>query len=286
MKMSDPLESVQQPDAMRTKNALLITVLTLVLLSCAWIALYRLDRGPLDHLGIGFCLGSLFGHSTLASGWMALGSSGWLRLALALAWLLAFPLAFFINSILYGNRDSGTVILFSTCMIFLLVSLAAWPMRFWFGLRIRKLSCDQSSHRKTLAARQFGIRDLMIVTTSVAVIIGSGRLMLPYLRKWLVFDELAIFAFLVVAACVICIPLCFSILSMRKPVLPTLFTLAFAALATYFEMPLLNQVGLPRGGPDWLHLTLINAFSLLPVAIVSVALRYAGYQLSTTKQRT
>ena len=96
--------------------------------------------------------------------------------------------------------------------------------------------------------------------------------------------ETAIFAFLVVAACIICIPIVFSILAMRKPALPTLVLLVLAAFATYIELPLLTKLGVGRG-PDWLHLTLINAFSLLPVLFVSIALRLAGYQLSAATER-
>ena len=90
---------------MRSKLILPITVPVLVLLTCTWIALYWLQPGPREHLGIGFFLGSLFGHCTLASGWIVLGPSGWRRLPLALVRLLAFPFAFFINLSLYGSNS-------------------------------------------------------------------------------------------------------------------------------------------------------------------------------------
>jgi hypothetical protein len=155
-------------------------------------------------------------------------------------------------------------------------------MRLWFGLRICKPVCKQDDSSVSFVSRQFGIQQLMIVTTVVAVIIGGGRLLLPYLLKWFTAsNEATIFAFLVVAACIICIPLVFSILAMRKPTIPTLVLLAPAAFATYSELPLLASLGIAGGGPDWIHLTLINAFSLLPVVLVSIALRRAGYQLTS-----
>lgn len=265
---------------MRSKFTLPITVLALVLLTSAWIVVYPIE-GPNTHLGIGFFLGSLFGHSMLISGWIALGPGGWYRVPLALVWLLAFPCAFFFNTILYGFNSGSGILWVSASMIILLVQMLAWPMRFWLGLQICKPAYEQGGDSESFVSRQFGIQHLMIVTTVVAVIIGSGRLLLPYLSHWLVSThEAAIFAFLIIAACIICIPLVFSALAMRKPVIPTLVLLAFTAFATYSELPLLASLGMASGGPDWLHLTLINAFSLLPVVIVSVALRIGGYQLS------
>jgi hypothetical protein len=58
---------------MRTKRAFPMSVLALVLLTFAWIALFRLQPGPQDHLAIGFLFDSLYGHSTLASGWIVFG---------------------------------------------------------------------------------------------------------------------------------------------------------------------------------------------------------------------
>ena len=260
-------------------------MLVLVLLTCTWIAFYPLV-GPREHLGISFLLGSLYGHSTLASGWIALGPGGWPRLPLALVWLLPFPVAFFINNILYLSYSNSEIIWISAGLIVLLVQVLVWPMRLWFGLRICKPDCKQDDSSESFVSNQFGIQQLMIVTTVVAVIIGGGRLLLPYLLKWLTRNEAAIFAFLVVAACIICIPLVFSILAMRKPAVPTLVLLALAAFATYSELPLLTSFGIAGGGPDWIHLTLINAFSLLPVVLVSSVLRRAGYQLSAARQRT
>lgn len=231
----------------------------------------------MEHLGIGFCLGSLFGHSTLSSAWIALGPGRWPRLPFAIAWQLAFPLAFHFNTMLHRGPESA-VILFCTFMILLLVQVLAWPMRYWLGLRVCRPICDPEGNESEFS-RQFGIRDLMIVTTAVALVIGIARALMPFILKT-ASHEIPIFAFLIVAACIICIPLCFSILAMRKPVLPTLFVLAFVTLATAFEIPLLDQMGLATRGPDWLHITLMNAFSLLPVAIVSVGLRYSGFRLS------
>ncbi len=270
---------------MRSKFTLPITVLALVMFTFAGIAFYPL-RGRQEHLGIGLLLGSLYGHSTLVSGWIVFGPGGWPRLPLAVVWLAAFPCVFFINTILYGGNPGVEVVWLSAGVIILLVQGLAWPIRFWLGLRICKPMRDHDNSDESLIARQFGIQHLMIVTTVVAVIIGSGRLLLPYLSRWLVSShEEAIFAFLIIAACIICIPLVFAILGMRKPVLATLVLLAFTAFATYSELPLLASLGMTTGGPDWLHLTLINAFSLLPVLIVCVALRLADYHLLATRKR-
>ena len=211
---------------MRSNFTLPITVLALVMLTCAWIAVYPL-QGTTEHLGISFFLGSLFGHSLLTSGWIALGPGGWYRVPLALVWCLAFPCDYVINTTLYQFHPASSIAWISASMTILVVQTLAWPMRFCLGLQIGKPVFEQDGHSESIASRQFGIQHLIIVTTVVAMIIGGGRLLLPYLSKWLV-----------------------------------------------------------TGGPDWLHLTLINAFSLLPVLIVSIALRLADYQLSATRERT
>lgn len=269
---------------MRSQLILPITVTLLVIITCTWIALYDFETGdPSEHLGVCFLLGSLFGHSTLASGWVVLGPGGRRRIAPAAVWLLACPGAIATNLILYSSFTDSGIIWMSAAMLVLLVQLLAWPMRFWLGLRIGQPICDRERSYELLISRQFGIQHLMIVTTVVAFLIGAGRLMLPYLVKWLAAEEKAIFAFLIVAACILCIPLAFSILAMRKPVAPALVLLILIAFATYSEMPLLASLGMSRGGPDWIHISLINTFSILPVIIVCSALRLAGYQLLSMK---
>jgi hypothetical protein len=257
-----------------------ISVQLLLITTCIWIVLYRLQPGPREHLGIGFLLGSLYGHSTLASGWIVFGPGGWRRLPLAFVWLLAIPCAFALNMLFYSNTPRTGFIWVSGGIVMAFVQMLSWPLRHWWRLRIcRPIQATEAS-AGTARSGQFGIRELMILTTIVAIFIAAGRLILPFVLRRIGSGEFAIFAFLVVAAVVICIPITFSILAMRRPVAPTLILLLFVAVVTYFELPLLSSFGLQRRGPDQLHLILINFFSLLPIVLVCILLRIAGYQLS------
>ena len=236
-----------------------VTILVLLFVTCAWIVLYSVQPGPREHLGIGFLLGSLYGHSTLPSGWVAFGPGGWVRLPLAFVWLLAVPCAFSVNSLIYPNNPGTGFMWVSAVVIMALVQMLSWPLRYWWRLRICRPIQAAESTAEVVLSHQFGIRELMILTTIVAVFIGGGRLILPYLLKRLGSGEFAIFAFLVVASIVICIPTTFSILAMRKPIVPTLAMFICVVVLTYIELPLLSSLGLPRGGgPDQLHLILIN----------------------------
>lgn len=267
---------------MRSK-LLPIGVVLLLFVTCAWIALYSIHSGPRNHLGIGFLLGALYGHSTLSSGWMVLGPGKWPRFPLALVWLIAIPSAFIFNTLIYANNPGAGFMWLSAGFIFVLVQILAWPLRYWWRLRICRTAQVTQANAETVLSHQFGIRELMISTTVVAIFIAGGRLLLPLLLKRLGSGEFAIFAFLVVASVVISIPTIFAILAMRKPVVPTLILFVFVTIATYVELPLLSSLGLQRGGPDRLHLILINVFSLLPIVIVCIMLRVAGYQLSTSR---
>ena len=270
----------QRTTTMWSRFLVPVSVQLLLIATCIWIILYNIQPGPRDHLGIGFMLGSLFGHSTLASGWVVFGPGGWLRLPLAFVWLLAIPCACSLHTIIFPNSPDSGIIWLSGFFVMAIVQVLAWPLRYWRRLRICRPVQANDVTEERVPSHQFGIRELMILTTIVAVFIAGGRLILPHLLRRLGSGEAAIFAFLIVASIIICIPVTFSILAMRRPVIPTLMLLVFVAVVTYIELPLLSSLGLPRGGPDRLHLILINVFSILPVVIVCVILRLAGYQLS------
>ncbi|MDX1925936.1 MAG: hypothetical protein SFV81_05435 [Pirellulaceae bacterium] len=260
-----------------------IGVVLLLFFTCACIALYWLLREPRDH--IGFLFGALYGHSTLSSGWMVFGPGKWPRYPLAFVWLIAIPSAFILNSLFSANLPASGFLWLSAGFIFVLVQVLAWPMRYWWRLRICRTAQATQANGETVLSHQFGIRELMILTTVVAIFLAGGPLLLPLLRAFLGSGEFAVFAFLVVASVVICIPTIFSILAMRKPIVPTLILFVFVTIATYIELPLLSSLGFPRGGPDRLHLILINVFSLLPIVIVCSMLRVAGYQLSSNRNQ-
>lgn len=202
-----------------------------------------------------------------------------MRWPLSIALCFSVPIAWYIRTAVYSFHGRMGEVWLSACLTVLLVQVIAWPFRIWLGLRIRKSSTP--NERVSRLSSQFGIQHLMLVTTVVAVIVGGGRLAFPYVQSYLTTTrELIIFAFLIVVACVLCIPLAFSILALRRTFFPTLCVIAFAAVATFVEVPLAMKITGATGGPDWLHLSLINLFTLIPVFAASLALRLLNYRLA------
>ncbi len=257
------------------KFILSLTVGTVVLLTCLGIAYFR-DSGLYKHLAIGLLLGSTYGHHVLLSGWMVFGPGGRLRVPLALVWLAAIPGTCMLCDWSKGARILAFEILTGICVV-VLVQLVAWPLRFWWGLHIGNPELDRSRSSVFHSHRRFGINQIMLVTTLVAIFIGIGRWIFPHMIREIGTGEFSIFVVLVFASCTLSFPLFLAIVGARKPLLPTVLLLAFTVLATYYELHLFSRLG-AVGGPDRLHLALINSFTLLPICIVGVALRLTGYR--------
>ncbi len=269
---------------MRINRVFLWSFVAFVFLTWAAIALYPNLRPP-DHLGVGLLLGSLFGHSLLASAWVVLGPGGWVRWPLAVLWCFTIPVAWLINSSLYSLQSDMGIVWVSGFSVVMFVQVVLWPLR--LGLRVR--ICDSKAALDFEPAvkfgSQFGIQHLMLVTAVVAAIIAVGRLSLPYVQQWISnTHEAPIFAFLIVVTCVLCLPLAFSILAMPKPLLPTVAVIVLTILATFCELPLIKTIGIAGRGPDWLHFVLINFFTISPVLMATLALRSSGYQLERSRR--
>ncbi len=264
---------------MRFPNLATSAFAIFIVLTWLVIALYPITA-PRDHFGIGLLLGSLFGHFILASAWTVLGPGGWQRLPIAILWCCTSSLAWYLQTNIYQTYDPFFIILASAFAVALVVQAMLWPLRFWIGFRIVKPQDLRGKDSDLPVAKQFGIQHLMIVTTVVAVIVGGGRLLLPFVQySLLVTGEVPVFVFLIVVACVLWVPLVFSVLAMRSALWPTIGVLVFEALTTYFEVSLLRQLGLARMGPDGIHMALINFFTILPILFATIALRMNGYRL-------
>lgn len=254
------------------------------LVALGWLLLAFLDPDPPgrlgEYVGIGFFLGTMFGQTTTASAWTAFGPAPivW-RLPLSFLWVVMLALALGINVGMNGGPDEAFVVI-GLCLIgqWFLVQLPLWGLAMGYGLRLR--------HRDDLGAasdpreRQFGIRQLLIITTIVAVAFGIGRLIVP--RLGFTSDgEAPIFIFLAVAAIVITLPMLLASLLPRLALPATLVTLVLIALATAWELPMLRSTGVGRrGGPDAMHFVWINAFTTLWLLALVLVVRLNGYALA------
>ena len=130
--------------------------------------------------------------------------------------------------------------------------------------------------------RQFGIRQLIIVTTIVAVVFGAGRLAVPQMAEHLELTkgEGPIFVFLGVAAVILALPLILAAL-MRQFALPSvLIVLILLAIGTASEVPLLRLVGGGGPGPKVQDFVAINFFTASVLLTVLSMVRLNGYSLT------
>ena len=259
---------------------------TALLIFPSWLSLALLDPDPgsgvVETVALGYFLGSLFGHTTVAAAWTAFGPGRlvW-RLPLSLIWVASLVAALAINIGLNGGpRDTFAAI--GVCLFgqWVLLQFPLWGLALGYGLRLRHFEdADRGlNHRE----HQFGIRQLLIVTTIVAVIFGIGRVAVGQLGENLNLGrgEAPIFIFLAVAAIVFTLPLLLAALMRQLAVPGVLLTLVLIGLATASELPLLRAM-LSGPGPKAGHFIAINAFTAAITLAVAVIVRLNGYSLAT-----
>lgn len=237
----------------------------------------------MEYVSIGLFLGTLFGQTTLASAWMALGPAPlvW-RLPLSLIWVAMLTTALALNVGLHGGGPPTIAAVVGCCLLgqWFLVQLPLWGLAMRYGLRLRHV--DDIHRTADRSERQFGIRQLLIVTTIVGVIFGIGRLVVTHSGMRFTPDAgpgTAIVLFLAVAAIVITLPLLLAALLPRLSIPAVLLTLVLIGATTALELPLLQRVGSGGGGPNALHFAGINVFTALWILAVVATIRLNGYGL-------
>jgi hypothetical protein len=246
------------------------------------ILVWPLGPGWLEHVLVGYLIGTIFGQATVASAWTALGPLPLAqRLPLSLGWNAALVIAFSINPA--ANGPGGKLALFlivaaSIAAQWLIIQIPLWGLAIAYGLRLR----HEEDPPEAQTRRQFGIRQLMIVTAIVAVLLGVGRAVflasLPYLRE-AAFDGAAVFGVLMVAGIIMTLPLLLAaLLPGHNAWAASAVVLALIAAGTWYELPLLQLVPTgPGGGPNEWHLAFINAFQAAWVLGIAGVMRWLGY---------
>jgi hypothetical protein len=258
------------------------------LLGFSWLLLAVFNpeyfRGKAEYPAIGYILGTLFGQAALASAWTALGPL-WLpiRLPLSLAWIGLLWLAAMIN-LSHGPGGLGMAVLLGACLIgqWLLVQLPFWGLALFYGLRLSHPA--DATPPATRRQRQFGIRQLLVLTAVVAILLGAGRALVLALAQRVGSDvsrESPVFIFLAAVAIGMTIPLLLAALLPRWSLIAVPAMLVLVAGATVRELQLLTLVQGPGGGPNQWHLTWINFFTVGWVLFVVLVLRLGGYRLAS-----
>ncbi len=229
---------------------------------------------PGNQFLVGLLLGSTFAYAILASSWTVFGpGTTKQRLPMAAVLLIVFPIVF----LFFGEGSIFFLIVLSVFLIAAMVQLLVWILWLGLGVRMYKSNVATIGSVGTGMLKQYGIRHLMIVTTVVALLLTVGRLILPFARRFSMGGDLPIFVFLAFSACIVCVPVLFSVLSLRRCVFPTILVLGLFVLATVSEMSLFTTLRLR--GPDFYHFVWINFFTMLPVLGVAIGLRLAEYRL-------
>ena len=266
----------------------LVVVGAMLWLSWVVLALFDPDGPrPAEYLGIGYLFGTLFGQTTLAAAWAALGPLPWfVRLPLALLWIMILWTCVLFNIGLHGGPDAEFYLVLAGCLLgqWIVVQLPLWGLALSQGLHVQHRSdAGLSAFPDELPRQlQFGIRQLFVLTAIVAVVLGALRALVLLIIARIGdkgMGEAAIFIFLAVAAVVMTLPLVMAALLPRLAVLATLAVLVLIGVATYWELPLLGL--LPKtAGPDMWHFIFINTITSAWIVVIISALRVGGYCLT------
>jgi hypothetical protein len=269
----DPPEIPVKPSAEVSNSARLVLPAVLIVCGALLLLIVSPDGPGEDYLSIGYLLGTMFGHATLAAGWTAFGPGRFLwRMPLSLVWLG-------LNAFFVSMHGPG-ILLFLACTLgpWLLLQVPLGTLVLLYGLRLQSSAFDNAPARPL----QFGIRQFMIFTAIVSVVLAIGRIGVIYLPQLTGAgaDEF-IFAFLAIAALVMTLPLILAALLPRYALPSVLVVLGLIGGGTLAELPLLNALGARGGGPDLYHFIWINVFTVVWILGIAGLLRWAGYRLGS-----
>jgi hypothetical protein len=256
-------------------------------LAVSWLTISLLDPDPgrsiAETMGIGYFFGTMFSHTTLAAAWNAFGPLPlvW-RLPLSLVWIAMLALAIGINIGVNGGPQPGQAMLLIGGCLFLqwvLLQFPFWGLALRYGLRLRHIDDAGADPRE----HQFRIRQLLIVTTIVAVVFGIGRAVIAATGERInLRGEAPIFIFLALAAIILTLPLLLAALMRSYWAPAVIVALVLIGLATAWEVPLLRMVH-SGGGPNVEDFVSINAFTAGVMLLLLTIVRLNGYSLATAK---
>jgi hypothetical protein len=248
------------------------------LLVLSWLSIAFLDPDPPVRgvIALGYFLGSLFAHATLAAAWAALGPGrfAW-RFPLSMAWAISLPLAVGINVGLNGGPGDAVVVVGGSLLgQWLALQAPLWALALGFGWQLRH-SGDVEEVANGSQIR-FGIRHLLLVMLIVGVVLGIGRIVVSNVRLSGTRETL-IFMFLAVAAIVMTLPLLLSALMRRMAALGVVLAILFVVVVSAFELPLLSLLG--GAGPGKRDFLAINTAMAAVILVSASVVRLNGYCL-------
>lgn len=265
------------------RSRLALWGLLLIALGCLLIIFVRPGRPVTEYVAIGVLFGTLFGQTTLAAAWTAWGPWALVyRAPLSLVWVGLLTLSLAVQASLNYGPPAEAILFFGGCLLgqWLALQGPLWGLAILCGLRLRRPEDEQ--HPPDPRERQFGIRQLMIFTAIVGVLLGLGRIVVGQLGPRIMPDnsrDMAVIVFLAAAAVAVTLPLLLAALLPRLAVPAVLLVLILIGLATAWELPLLDVFD-RHSGPETMHFVWINAITSGWILIFAIAVRLNGYRLA------
>lgn len=252
-----------------------------------WLSTMLVD--PDETIFLGYFLGMLSAHATMAATWSALGPGHILwRIPLSLAWVFMLLLAVAVNIAIHDGPSNGVSVVGVWMFVqWILMQMPMWMISAGMGFHLRfREDIDAAAVLSGTATEQtlrFGIRDLLITMAILGVLLGICRLLvsaisLPGMR------ELPIFIFLGVAGVVMTFPLVVASLMQRYALAGVAMALLFMAGATFGELMTSEMIGGP--GPDIEDFISINIASAFGVLVIAGVVRLNGYSLRKSPRPT
>ena len=164
----------------------------------------------------------------------------------------------------------------------LLLQFPLWGIVIGFGIQLRH--ADEIESGEYPSHRQFGIRQLMLLTAVVGVLFGVGRIAVPYLFREFAFLPIVapVIAFLIAAEVVMTLPLVVAALLRRRTVIGVLLALTLIGAITACELPLLKMVTTGGSGNVQEIIALNVGTATVMLALLTIV-RLNGYSLVTTR---
>jgi hypothetical protein len=238
-----------------------------------------------EGLAIATVLGSLFGNTTVAAAWSAFGPGRLIwRVPLSLFWVALLASGFGVNVGIHGGPNNSAFVFGALLSIqWGLLQIPLWGLVISQGMHLRH--AEASNQGIDPCERQFGLRQLIIITAVIGVLLGIGRIVAPYFAQQIGFArrDQVILIFLGVAEVILTLPLLLAGLLKQRSVLALSLAILLIGLATAWEHQLLVQVSGPGGagaGPQ--TFIAINVGTSVILLMLLAIVRINGYSLAAS----
>lgn len=243
------------------------------------------SNGLPEGIAIAIMLGSLFGNTTVAAAWSAFGPGRLIwRVPLSLFWVALLASGIGVNVGIHGGPNNSAFVFGALLSIqWGLLQGPLWGLVISQGMHLRH--AEASNQGIDPRERQFGLRQLILVTAAIGVLFGIGRIAAPYFvnQIGIVRRDQVILAFLSIAEVVLTLPLLLGALLKRRSLLAVALALLLIGFATVWEHQLLVLVSGPGGAGAGRNIFYaINSGTAAVLLILLSIVRVNGYTLAVT----